>query len=268
MSIKALLKKLLEKRISDRQRTPVIFPGGIFPINEFCENDVFIVGFPKSGNTLMQHIVAHLFYGINERSGRTLVNLIVPDVYANSHYFRMNNRCFFKSHDLPKPEHKKVIYIIRDGRDALVSYYHMLHNMGQTISMTDLFDGTHKIFNTTWGEHLRAWEENPYEAEILWLKYEDLLIDKSTQIKRIVDFLGLKVSEEEITNVVELTTFDHMKKLEGRDDWGRMKRGRFLDKKSFIRKGKAKIYLDEVNRESLERFESLNGEMLNKYYQS
>ena len=115
---------------ADRTDSSVKFTGGLNPISETAAGDVFIVGYPKSGNTLMQHIIAHLYYGLNKNSGRSMISLIVPDVYRNSHYFRLNEVCFFKSHDLPNPRYRKVIYIMRDGRQALLSYYHMQKKHG------------------------------------------------------------------------------------------------------------------------------------------
>ena len=140
------------------------FPGGVRLITETEPQDVFVVGFPKSGNTLMQHILAHLYYGLNSFSNRTMINLIVPDVYSNSHYFRMDNTCFFKSHERPNSRYRKVIYLIRDGRQALLSYYHMMANLGQSCTLEDLYNGTIKIYGSSWAYHIEAYEKNPYNA--------------------------------------------------------------------------------------------------------
>ena len=234
----SILKRLLTSEQLKKIQTPgVNFPGGILPINNTMLNDVFIVGFPKSGNTLMQHIIAHLYYGLNEEASRTMVNLITPDIYANSHYFRFNEVCFFKSHDLPKPEYKKVIYIMRDGREALLSYYHMMKNMGTPVSLKDLYSGKIKLYNVTWGEHIAQWESNPYQADILWIKYEDLKANKINILQRICTFLNIDRSTNELEKVIEFTSLKHMKEMEKRIDWAKMKKNKFLMGKNFVRQG-------------------------------
>ncbi|NNE14187.1 MAG: hypothetical protein HKN51_04380 [Saprospiraceae bacterium] len=263
--IKHKLRQVMGR--TDRSgQVSIRFPGGIRPISETLAEDIFIVGFPKSGNTLMQHIIAHLVYGINEESSRTMVNLIVPDIYANSHYFRMNDVCYFKSHELPQPQYKKVIYIMRDGREALLSFYHMRKNMGHDISLEELYSGKLKIFNTTWQEHIQQWESNPFEAEILWLKFEDLKLKKEKELKKICKFLNIERSDDEIKKVVDLTSFHHMKKLEARKDWVKMKNSASFKSGFFMRKGKVNSYLDEVSKEIIKEFERSNNQVLKRYY--
>jgi hypothetical protein len=263
----AILNRFLTSKELKKLKSPeIVFPGGMSPIKNTQDDDVFVVGFPKSGNTLMQHIITHLVYGLNEEGSRSMVNLIVPDIYANSHYFRFNERCFFKSHDLPKPEYKKVIYIIRDGREALLSYYHMMNNMSKPVSLQDLYSGKLKLYNATWSQHIEQWEENPYRAEILWVKFEDLKADKKAELKRMCQFLNINRSEEELQKVVNLSSLDHMKSLEKRADWIKMNKFYFKKDKSFLRKGETNSYLKDLPEEHIKVFEKDNIKVLDKYY--
>ncbi|MDB6057814.1 MAG: Sulfotransferase, partial [Verrucomicrobiales bacterium] len=102
-------------------------PKGYTPIDEFQPEDVFIVGYPKSGNTWFQNLISGLIYGVDSRLCPTrLVNDIVPDVHFNEYYHRYSTPMFFKSHSLPRPDYRRVVYLLRDGRDAMVSYFHYL----------------------------------------------------------------------------------------------------------------------------------------------
>ncbi|OIQ30640.1 MAG: hypothetical protein BM564_00025 [Bacteroidetes bacterium MedPE-SWsnd-G2] len=242
------------------------FPVGMTPISDTKDNDVFIVGFPKSGNTLMQHIISHLVYGLNENVSRSLINFISPDIYTNRYYFRFNDTCFFKSHNLPEKRYRKVIYIMRDGREAILSYHHMMKNMGMNVSLEELYTGEQKIFNVHWDEHIKSWEKNPFSAEILWIKYEDLLNNKFEELKKICIFLKLDRNEKELSNVMKYTSFEFMKALENKGDWVQMKKGKFLKGKNFVRKGKLDTFKFEVSEELLKKFEELNSDSLNKYY--
>ncbi len=258
-----MLKKLLRMiRRAYKSKVPIEVSkskinllGGLRPINETLPEDVFIVGFPKSGNTLMQHIISHLNYGLNEEGSRSMVNLIVPDIYANTHYFRFNDICFFKSHERPNPHYKKVIYVMRDGREALLSYHYMMKNMGEDVSLEDLYTGQIPIYGGLWHEHIEAWQKNPYKAEILWIKYEDLILDKKTEITRICEFLNLERSLTEISDVIANTSFNHMKSLEKRNDWKKMNTELSFNKGDFVRKGKINSFTKEVPKNLILKFE-------------
>ena len=270
MMLHKLKKKIKSIFLSKTQDTsiekPIVFPGGITPIEETKDKDVFIVGFPKSGNTLMQHIIAHLYYGINDRASRSMINLMTSDIYASTHYFRFNDICFFKSHELPTKRYRRVIYIMRDGREALLSYYYMMKNMGSEVTLEDLYTGKEKIYGVLWHEHIAQWEANPYNAKILFLKFEDLKNDKLSALRKICNFLSISRTEEELAQVVKNTSLKHMKELELRADWGKMKANRFKKDKSFVRKGAVNSYKQEVPKEQLDVFENQNKSILNKYY--
>lgn len=263
--IKKRLKKIGKSESCDAQKQ-LQFPGIVKEIKDTNEEDVFVIGFPKSGNTLMQHIITHLVYGINENCSRTLVNLVVPDVYANSHYFRINDRCFFKSHELPAKKFRKVIYLIRDGREAMLSYHHMLRNTGNDISISALFKEEVLPMGFTWRHHIETWERNEFNADVLWVKYEDLVSDKLNCLKKIAAFLNINKTEAEFKQVVELTSFKHMKSMEARTDWVAMKKESFLSNKSFVRSGKLSSFKKEVDPNLVDEFENKSKKVLAKYY--
>ena len=101
---------------------PVTPPRGFDPIGQFQDDDVFIAGFPKSGNTWLQLIIATMIYGLDPaRSPEKLTQELVPDVHYKEFFKRFRSPTVFKTHDLPRPEHRRVINIVRDGRDVLCS---------------------------------------------------------------------------------------------------------------------------------------------------
>ncbi|WP_298262430.1 sulfotransferase domain-containing protein [uncultured Lutibacter sp.] len=265
---KKFIKKIFFKDVivAQQNTNDKMFPVDLIPITDTRDEDVFVVGFPKSGNTLMQHIITHLVYGINKEGSRSMVNFIVPDIYTNTHYFRFNDVCFFKSHNLPEKRYKKVIYIMRDGREALLSYYHMMKNMGKEVSLEDLYMGKVDIFGGTWQKHILSWEKNPFNADILWIKFEDLKNNKLKELKRICNFLNITRTDIELNEVVKLTSIGHMKELEKREDWTSMKKGKFLDGMNFIRKGNLDTFKKEVPDDLINIFEISNSISLKKYY--
>ena len=88
-------------------------------------DDSFIVSYPRSGNTWTRFLVANLVY---QDEPVTFANIeqIIPDVYKNTRkqLLGVPSPRILKSHEYFDPRYKRVIYIVRDPRDVVVSYYH------------------------------------------------------------------------------------------------------------------------------------------------
>jgi hypothetical protein len=240
----------------------------------YREQDLFIVGYPKSGNTWLQNIVAALRYGLRpEDTPDSMIQRLVPDVHARPYYMRFQDSMAFKSHDLPKPEFRSVIYIVRDGRDVLVSYYHYLCNQrGETLDhRLVLTEGDH-LFGGLWQNHVAAWEENPYGAKLLLVRYEDLKTNIGAELRRISDFIGVSRSDEELERVAGSVTFAKMRLQEERFGSSEERLGsgawakNWAKDKRFIRRGVIGSYKDELPEEILRAFIEQAGSVLARYY--
>jgi hypothetical protein len=90
-------------------------------------NDIYLVGYPKSGITWLQNLICSAVYGTHSfYTPDSVVQQLIPDIYVRKYYRRFRDACLFKSHELPRPEYRRVIYILRDGRDVMISYQHYL----------------------------------------------------------------------------------------------------------------------------------------------
>ncbi len=241
---------------------------GFERFGNFNEEDVFIMGYPKSGNTLLQHIIAHLMYGLRSDIPKSIVNSCVTEYYNNPMFFRYDSRHFFKGHELPNERFKNVIYILRDGRAAVRSYYYMMSNLKHEVALNTLYENGGECFVGTWNNHLKSWTENKYGTNILFIKYEDLLTNKKKELKRICEFLSINRTELELEKVIGATSFENMKIMEQGYSWQKAKSYRtWNDTGNFVREGKSDGYKNDttVNNESLEKFIDLSREMLEKY---
>lgn len=242
---------------------------GFQKMKKFEEADVFITGYPKSGNTLLQFTIAFLVYGLRKDAPYSLLNTCVTDVYANPYFTRLNIPHCFKSHELPNEQYKKVIYVVRDGRDAVRSYYYMRKNMGEeNVCINEMYENGGDCFVGTWKDHVKRWIDNPFNADILFIKYEDFITQKEQEIKRLCQFLNIERSNTEIQQVIEASSFENMKLLEQGYSWKHAKNSQNWKKEgSFVREGKSNNFTktENVSAEALKKFVTSSSEML-KYF--
>ncbi len=88
----------------------------------------------------------------------------------------------------PPLDDAPAIYLIRDGRSAIVSYFHYLNDIqGLPATMEELIRG--EIFPGFWADHYKAWAPQR-RARTLFLRYEELTAPSKEAGARIADFLG------------------------------------------------------------------------------
>jgi hypothetical protein len=231
-------------------------------INETDPDDIFVVGYPKSGNTWMQHLLTGLRFGINPRwSPDSLVQDLVPDIYFTKFYKRYLTPTFFKTHELPKPRHRRVIYLIRDGRDAMVSYFHYLDALGASPDRLQLVSSGAGLFPCRWHEHVEAWLANPYEADMITVSYERLKADLTRELRRICEFAGLERGQATLGFIAQNCTFEIMRENERK--YGRADPAWPKDK-AFIRRGEVGSHKDEMEPQILEAFLQLSAPALER----
>jgi Sulfotransferase domain len=189
---------------------------GIYP------DDTFLVSYPKSGNTWARFLLANLIYG-HERVSFANLEGRIPDVYKNTQkeLRRVPRPRILKSHEYFDPRYKKVIYIVRDPRDVVISYYHFHLKKGiipdgypleQYVSR--FVAGEIDAFGS-WRENVASWLATRYgTANFLLLRYESMLDQTAHELAKIAAFLGIERSAEEISQAVELSSADRMRKME------------------------------------------------------
>ncbi|HKV38100.1 MAG TPA: sulfotransferase domain-containing protein, partial [Blastocatellia bacterium] len=132
--------------------------------HEVWPDDIFLVSFPKSGNTWTRFLAGNL---INPDQPASFVNIerAIPDIagLARKDFRLVARPRIIKSHDCFDPRYRRVVYIVRDPRDVAVSSYYYakkMKNIGDSTSIhayikTDFMAGGD--YNGTWGEHVGSW---------------------------------------------------------------------------------------------------------------
>jgi hypothetical protein len=179
-------------------------------------------------------------------------------------------RFSFKSHSLPPrkqlPSNSKVINILRDPRDLLVSWVFYLAELPVdwggapelkplptrdrllTTLQGDRNSRTHNRRNASECDLYAAWFD--YKCDIL-VKYEDLLMDGSAELSKISKSLGLDISDSDLSNIVAGHNFQKMKKNSE------------LGPVEFFRKGSSGDWRNYFDSELIQAFKASNGGLWN-----
>lgn len=190
------------------------------------KTDVMLASYPRSGNTWMINLFMSL--GVMVLAGRAHSLRIeraidLPD--EPSEYIpalkRLKARSgeklarvrVIKTHDRYDPKYGKAIYIIRDGRDSVVSFYFYSRRFnGYHGNFSDFLNQTPSPARE-WAEHVESWLSGS-NSEVFFLKYEDMIWDGFASIERALGFLGEVRPEEEIHEAIRLCSFENLNRHE------------------------------------------------------
>lgn len=188
------------------------------------DSDIFLVSYPKSGNTWMRFLVANLLRP-NDTINFVNIETIVPDIYKNTEdeLSRLKAPRIIKSHECFNPRYKKVIHIVRNPLSIAVSFYHHLmkfHKISEELPfkefLNDFLKGNYMTIIGNWNENVLSWITNKsHEKEnYLLVRYEDLHQNLYNELKSIAVFLGIFAESAAIDRTIELSSFENMKKHE------------------------------------------------------
>jgi hypothetical protein len=234
---------------------------GLRLIDDTEPNDVFVAGFPKSGHTWCQYLLAGLVGGLDvAHSSDALVQELVPDVQARLAYRRYTEPVFFKSHLLPRRDYRRVVYLLRDGRDAMVSYWHYHNARVAPIDFSTLVRSASHL-EVRWHEHVEAWLANPFGAEMIVVRYEDLRREPAKELERIANFARIETTAEQLSRAIAAASFEKQQQREVKRGWEDTK---WPKEKLFVRRGAVGSFRDEMPVEALALFTAEAGPTLTK----
>ena len=210
----------------------------------FRDDDIVIATYAKSGTTWMQQIVAQLLFqgdpDVEVAEMSPWLDLRVPPkqvklplVEAQTH------RRFLKTHlpvdALVFSPAARYVYIGRDGRDVIWSFYH--HHVNANATWYAALNDTPGLVGPPIGpppddireywrawldrdgfpwwpfwENVRSWWQIRSLPNVLLVHYDVLKRDTEREMRRIADFLDIPIDGSRWDEIVEYCSFDWMKR--------------------------------------------------------
>jgi Sulfotransferase domain len=185
-------------------------------------DDVFLVSYPKSGNTWARFLIANLMHP-EQAAEFSSINKLIPEPEAVTK--RDLDRCprprIIKSHQYLDPRYQRVIYIVRDPRDVVLSQFHFQRKrklIGDDYPLEQFVNrfvaGETSPYGS-WGENVGSWLATRHgQPGFLLLRYEDMVADTAPELGKIAAFLGIPATPQQLSQAVERSSADRMRKLE------------------------------------------------------
>jgi hypothetical protein len=203
---------------------------------------VWIVSYPKSGNTWVRFLTCNLVYGLQDSAAA--LNNLAPDIHElGAIPSAPTALTFVKTHfpfssALPMAANTAAaIYVVRDPADVMLSNFHYSQRSGTgQLNGTGLEPSAHALGPYvdqylaargdprwihsqmgTWDDHVRSWLDASQSFPVLGLRYEDLLADGLGGAQKLCTFLGLSRTPHEIEQAVAGASFRRMREIEEAD---------------------------------------------------
>ncbi len=246
-------------------------------------SDIFIVGHPKSGNTWITFMMAIILFSDYQNK----INIANIGSYAPVIHGRdsdivkcksfTNTRIFRNEWPVYEKYYPKTIYLIRDPRAVLVSYYNMfkIYFNRNDVSLDEfvteyLSNGYIQSWEPVmrWDRQVLFWlDKQSRHQNTLIVKYEDAVADRRTTVERIAKFSEVDCPEKLIEKAIERGEFSSMQadeKKHGAESYP----GQISNRGKFIRKGKVDGWKEELNANTAGKIEKAFGEVMKKvgYY--
>lgn len=201
-------------------------------------DDTMIVSYPRSGNTWTRFLIANLLHPSDEVDFLNIERLI-PDTSSISSRAlkRIARPRVIKTHEYFDHRYPKVIYIVRDPRDVVLSYYNFQRKYRQIDDtyplekyVDDFVEG--RLISRSWGtwaENVGTWiAARSKTPNFVLVRFEDLVEETNRELARLGTFLGVTVTKELLERAIARSSAEHMRELEKKqqDRWVATKKHR------------------------------------------
>lgn len=221
----------------------------------------WIASYPRSGNTFLRILLKEV-YGIYTWEGY--------GAESPKKVLAENRSCkvplFIKTHELPNKteiphKHMKSIYLIRDGRDAMVS---MAYHRSQIVNPGSNYEFNLRTvilspFGTSfggWSQHIVSWSKH---ADII-IRFEDLISHPEKELQKLEQKIGLPQGDYS-----KIPTFSDLKKKKyfiGSGNTNLSEATQQKRREQFFRSGKVNAWKENISKSLIQVLYQKHGEVL------
>jgi hypothetical protein len=239
--IREALKRLARpnRSVIFSARAPSVYASKLRFRLRLRDTDVFLVGHPKSGNTWLAYMlaVAQAAGDPERRINVASVGNFIPAAhrYEVLHvvrsrgllqsYERLANPRIFRNEEPVCPDlYPRTIYLVRDPRSVLVSYFH--HYKAEANDSTMILDDFVAAYLSDmssvaptiarWDLQVLDWLDRVERQPVAIVKYEDLHASPETKLAELATFARIPVATDALNAAVERGRFEALREEERR----------------------------------------------------
>jgi hypothetical protein len=181
---------------------------------------LWLASYPRSGNTFVRVLLRQVYgistYDLHEPDadrpeyesiiGNAKLDAPLPALDRDGRYH------IVKTHDLPGEDYP-AIYLVRDGRDALVSYARFVLPKEHADNRDEYLKLLRHLIETTgsyggWSGNVQAWMAR--RAPTVVVRFDDLISRPLDELRRAMTTIGMRAQEQKVT---DLPSFGDLQKL-------------------------------------------------------
>jgi estrone sulfotransferase len=181
-------------------------------------DDLFIASYPRSGNTWIRFVLADLATG--SQASFESIDRMFPGVgmHRDAPALAGGHR-LIKTHEAHRREYVHAVYVIRDVRDVLISWYRVLRNDPENLEGLDAFVGEFVSGTATpygsWSDHVKSWQRaRDGGLPITIQRFEDLQSRPQEVVSEIAKVLEIPAEPERVRTALERNNPEAMRRLE------------------------------------------------------
>jgi hypothetical protein len=184
-------------------------------------SDVILGSYPRSGSTWLRLMLSDLIEGGDVGVRRS--EFIVPMVgFEPAGKARPSTRRLLRSHEPYRPVYRRGIYLVRDVRDVAVSYLELQRAARTWRGSREEFlrafvDGRIDGYGP-WHSHARSWLAARSAADVLVIRYEDLLAATHATLTVVARFVGIDATDRSIAQAIEHNSIERVRRKEREDE--------------------------------------------------
>ncbi|XP_042493213.1 cytosolic sulfotransferase 5-like [Macadamia integrifolia] len=228
-------------------------------------SDILLASIPKSGTTWLKSLA---FAVINRKSNPPSAQQQHPLHIFNSHDLVPGLEWLLYNNNLNALSGSRIVYICRNTKDTLVSWWHFNNKMRSNISLDamELEEALHwfckgmSSFGPFWEHVLGYWKASLERPQnVLFLKYDEMVVEPVLHLKKIAEFMGCSFSPIEekeglVDEIIKLCSFENLSNLAVNKT---EKNASGLPNSSFFRQGKVGDSSNYLSPEMLEQLDRI-----------